>query len=70
MSGVPTVTTAAPLMTQNEAARILGLKNPRTLAAWRLRREGPPYIRCGRAVRYAAQDVMAWLAGRRVAVEA
>ena len=49
------------LLTQGEAALLLGLKNPRTMAAWRLRRCGPPYRRCGRhLVRYDRGELLAW----------
>ncbi len=49
------------LLDQIEAARVLGLKNPRTLAAWRLRRQGPPFHRIGkRMVRYDAAELRAW----------
>jgi len=52
------------LADQNEAARLLGLKNPRTLAAWRLRRCGPPYRKLGkRLVRYDLADLRAWIDG-------
>ena len=50
-----------PMIDQTEAARVLGLKNPRTLAAWRLRRVGPPYHKVGkRLVRYDMADLLAW----------
>lgn len=56
---------AAALVTQEQAAALLGLKNPRTLAAWRLRRCGPPYRVLGkRLVRYEASQLRAWAAQR------
>lgn len=56
---------AAALLDQNGAAALLGLKNPRTLAAWRLRRCGPPYRKVGkRLVRYDADQLRAWAAQR------
>ena len=53
------------LLDQTQAAHLLGLKNPKTLAAWRLRRCGPPYCRLGkRLVRYDEAEVRAWAARR------
>lgn len=52
---------AAPLLDQNEAAKILGLKNPRTMSAWRLKRCGPPYRKIGkRLVRYSENEIREW----------
>lgn len=57
-----------PLVDQDEAARLLGLKNPKTLAAWRLRRCGPPFLKVGkRLVRYDRAALMAWAAQVAVA---
>lgn len=36
----------------------------KTLAEWRSRSEGPPYMRIGRHVRYSMSDVEKWLASR------
>lgn len=44
----------------------LGLASVRSLQQWRLRRLGPPYIKCGHSVRYRFADVEAWLASRTV----
>ncbi|MBA3936300.1 MAG: helix-turn-helix domain-containing protein [Planctomycetes bacterium] len=55
------------LVNQTEAARILGMETPRTLEAWRGRREGPPYIKVGHLVRYSTADLAGWLAENRVA---
>ena len=49
------------LLTTNEVARKLRL-TPRTLAIWRVRGEGPPYLKLGRDVRYSLLDLEAWLA--------
>lgn len=58
----PTITS---LLDQGQAAHKLGLKNERTLAAWRLRRTGPPYLKLGkRLVRYDETELMAWAARR------
>jgi hypothetical protein len=49
------------LLNQDEAAAVLGLKNPRTLAAWRIRRMGPPYRKlASRLVRYERGDLLRW----------
>ena len=45
-----------PAMTEREVARRLGL-SVATLRAWRVRRQGPRYVRFGRAVRYLATDI-------------
>jgi len=53
------------IVDQTEAAAALGLTNPRTLAAWRVRRCGPPFMKVGkRLVRYDLAEVMAWAAKR------
>lgn len=38
---------------------------PVTLRSWRRKGGGPPYYRCGRAVRYKLSEVDQWLSGRR-----
>lgn len=38
----------------------------KTLQAWRLKGEGPPFVKLGRAVRYNKDDVLAWLESRTV----
>ena len=38
---------------------------PVTLRSWRRKGDGPPYYRCGRAVRYKLSEVDQWLSGRR-----
>jgi hypothetical protein len=35
-----------------------------TLCHWRCRREGPPFIKVGRRIRYRVSDVEDWLKGR------
>lgn len=37
----------------------------RTLANMRSRREGPPFVRVGRSIRYSRRACEAWLAGRQ-----
>ncbi len=54
------------LLSTDELAEILG-KPPRTLAQWRYRQIGPSFIRlAGGSVRYALEDVDAWLDNQRV----
>jgi predicted DNA-binding transcriptional regulator AlpA len=47
------------------AARLLGVPLA-TLARWRYRRTGPPFVHVGRRVRYAESDLIKWLAANRV----
>lgn len=51
-----------------QAAEFLGL-SPNTLTCWRSRKQGPAYIRPGKVVLYELQDLIAWLAERRVTHE-
>lgn len=48
-------------------ARLLGLSEV-TLRKWRIqeRREGPAWIKCGKAVRYREADLQAWLSHQTV----
>ena len=62
------------LLTRREAAARLDLQE-QTLAAWASRDYGPPFVKLGRAVRYPADELEAWLltqivrpGGRREAV--
>jgi hypothetical protein len=50
------------LLTTDEAERHLELK-PGTLARLRKRQEGPPFIRYGRAIRYATHHLDAYACG-------
>jgi hypothetical protein len=47
---------ARPLMTETEAALHLDL-SPRTLQAWRGRGTGPAFVKAGRSVRYARDEL-------------
>lgn len=47
------------------AARIGGVQ-PATMRKWRQRRQGPPYHRRGRLVRYRSDELDAWIAAQRV----
>lgn len=48
------------LLNEKEAADLTGLAI-RTLQAWRVRGEGPRFVKVGRAVRYRRRDVVAWI---------
>lgn len=56
------------LLDENEAAAILGT-SPRTLQGWRLRGEGPKFLKLGSTrrsrVRYDPSDLISWLEGQR-----
>ena len=55
-------TNAYELLTSQEVATILRLKNHRTLAVWRSTKRYPlPYVKYGRAVRYLRKDVEEFL---------
>jgi hypothetical protein len=55
------------LMTNEEAARLLGLK-PNTLEIWRINGKGPAYLKLGDArqapIRYQRSVLLAWAATR------
>lgn len=53
------------LVPASEAASILGLKNPNTLAVWRSTgRNQLPFVKVGGAIRYRRSDLTAWLEAR------
>lgn len=53
------------LLDEREAARLLGM-SLRTLQAWRLRREGPPFVKLGRSVRYSPAALKQFIAASTV----
>jgi excisionase family DNA binding protein len=55
------------LLRPEEVANLTGL-SLETLAQWRSQKRGIPYLKIGRAVRYDAADVQAYLEGCRVSV--
>lgn len=57
----------ADLLTEKEAARILGVQ-PQSLAVWRLHGKNLPFVKIGRLVRYRRQDIEQWIAAQTVAV--
>lgn len=52
-----------PLLTPAEAAQYLCLAVG-TLANWRWRGDGPPYVRYGHRVRYRQSDLDVWMEGQ------
>ena len=48
------------LLMEVHAAKLLNL-SVRTLQSWRLRGEGPAFVRAGRAIRYSRRDLIAWI---------
>ena len=56
----------AKYLTEKAAAKRLRVK-PGTLANWRWRKYGPPYIKVGRKVEYHVDDIEAWKADQRKA---
>jgi hypothetical protein len=56
-----------PLLTPEDVARLLAVPTA-TLAQWRYRHQGPPFLRVGRCVRYDRADVLAYLQGRKIGV--
>lgn len=56
-----------PIYTTPQLAKRLQVP-PSTLVYWRQRREGPPFARIGKYVRYLAADVDNWLSQRKAGV--
>ena len=61
----------SPLRNEHQTAELLGL-SVKTLRRWRWIGKGPHFLKCGSAVRYADQDITAYLdaAQRRSTSEA
>lgn len=51
------------LYSQDDVAERLGIST-RTLERYRVAGDGPRFVKMGRLVRYRADDLDAWLAGR------
>lgn len=64
MHPTPPLETIAPLLNQTRVAQILGMTE-KFLEARRVRGGGPPFIRCGRLIRYKPSDLEAWIEERR-----
>ena len=57
----------APLLTAEDVSVLLSIPVG-TLAQWRVRQQGPAYLKLpNRAVRYRLADVQAWAQGAQVA---
>lgn len=56
---------AMNLLCAKQAADLLGVSDA-TLAAWRSRRRGPPYVKVGRSVRYELETLREWVQRQRV----
>jgi hypothetical protein len=61
-------TATALYVKDTQAAEIIGAK-PQTLRNWRSQSKGPPYTKVGRSVRYAINDLLAYMEQRRVEPE-
>ena len=57
-------TAIAALRTPKEAAQFLKLSTS-WLAKARMRGDGPPYIKFGRAIRYSEADLLQWISSQR-----
>jgi predicted DNA-binding transcriptional regulator AlpA len=51
------------LLTEDETTAYLGIV-PNTLAKWRTRGEGPPFVRVGRLIRYDRAAIDRWVASQ------
>jgi hypothetical protein len=51
----------AKLVTTEQAAKYLGGYKPNTLEGWRVRGEGPRFLKIGHFVRYSVDDLDAYL---------
>ena len=52
-------------LTEKETAHIIGVTSS-CLRVWRKRRQGPPYFRFGKAIRYSASDVANFVQASRL----
>jgi predicted DNA-binding transcriptional regulator AlpA len=55
--------TLEELLTEHDVARVTGL-SVSSVRRWRLRRDGPKYLKLNSAVRYRGVDVAKWLESR------
>lgn len=53
------------LIDEGELSLRLGVA-PATLKVWRVRGQGPKYVKVGERVRYSVGDVQAWVESRKV----
>lgn len=54
------------LLNEERVAHLLNV-SVRTVQAWRIRGGGPPFVRCGRAIRYRPHALQLWIDRRTVA---
>lgn len=52
------------LVSTEQAAEYLGGLKPNTIEGWRVRGEGPRYLKIGRLVRYKIDDLDAYIESR------
>lgn len=52
------------LVSTEQAAEYLGGLKPNTIEGWRVRGEGPRYLKIGRLVRYRIDDLDAYIESR------
>lgn len=52
-------------MSDREVSKLLGIGR-QTLCNLRCQQKGPRYVKCGRLVRYAMSDVLAYMEARKV----
>lgn len=64
MNAVTQTNSIDPLLTPRAAAQALSVSES-WLAKARMRGDGPPYVKVGRAVRYAQAAVLQWLKSRQ-----
>jgi predicted DNA-binding transcriptional regulator AlpA len=64
MDAVARAISIDPLLTPRAAAELLSVSES-WLAKARMRGDGPPYVKVGRAVRYAQAAVLQWLKSRQ-----
>jgi predicted DNA-binding transcriptional regulator AlpA len=55
--------TMEKLYKTTEVADVLGIA-PNTLEIWRIRGDGPKFVKCGRYVRYRRQDIEEYIERR------
>lgn len=56
-------------LTETQVAKMTKFALP-TLRNWRFRKEGPPYFKIGKSVRYGLHDLLKFMAEHRINPEA
>ncbi|HTV29126.1 MAG TPA: helix-turn-helix domain-containing protein [Xanthobacteraceae bacterium] len=64
MDAVARATFIDPLLTPRTAAKVLTVSES-WLAKARMRGDGPPYVKVGRAVRYTPSALLQWMKSRQ-----